>query len=321
MHGQAPIRRLRSTLKPQDFSAWEEDIVRTITACIKSHPVLSYFILTFAISWGGFVLAVGPGEIPANPKQFKTMPLLAIPAMLAGPSVAGVVLTGLVHGRFGFRDLLTRMTRWRVGARWYAVALLTAPLLFGAILLPLSLVSQVFLPGLFASDAKVSFVLVGIGVGLIVGIFEELGWTGFAVPTLLGQRYGGLITGLIVGLLWGASHVLGNDIWASAATAGELPLALFIFLRGLGLLVGGLLAYRILMTWVYERTGGSLLLAMLMHASLSASTFVLGPLAGPGAMSGASLLIYDFVSGAALWALVAALALATQGRLSRQSGQ
>jgi uncharacterized protein len=67
-------------------------------------------------------------------------------AMLAGPSVAGILLTGLLYGRAGFRDLLTRMTRWRVGARWYAVALLTAPLLFTAVSLALSLTSPEFLP-------------------------------------------------------------------------------------------------------------------------------------------------------------------------------
>jgi hypothetical protein len=67
-------------------------------------------------------------------------------AMLAGPSVPGILLTGLLYGRAGFRDLLTRMTRWRVGARWYAVALLTAPLLFTAVSLALSLTSPEFLP-------------------------------------------------------------------------------------------------------------------------------------------------------------------------------
>jgi uncharacterized protein len=91
------------------------------------------------------------------------------------------------------------MRRWRVGARWYAVALLTAPLVFTAVLIPLWLISPVFRLGIFASDAKVSFVLMNIVVALIVGIFEELGWTGFAVPTLLRLRYSVLATGLIVG--------------------------------------------------------------------------------------------------------------------------
>src|SRR5215208_4254346 len=280
----------------------------TIKAFIKSHPLLSYFALVFAITWGGFVLAVGPGRIPATKEEFTTMPLGAILAVLTGPSVAGILLTGLVYGREGFRNFFIRMRRWRVGARWYAVA----------VLIPLSLISPVFFLGIFASDAKVSFVLMGIVVALVVGIFEEIGWTGFAVPTLLKQHYGVLSTGFIVGVLWGAWHLLGNDIWASVATSGGLPPALFAVVVGLVLLVGQLPAYRVLMVWVYERTNGSLLLAILMHASYSACTFILGPVAGPGAMSGSYLLAAVLASAAATWVVVAVLAVATHGHLSRQ---
>ena len=289
----------------------------TIRTFVKRHPLLSYFVLTFTITWGGFVLAVGPGGIPATKEQFTTMPLGAILSVLVGPSVSGILLTGLVNGKAGLRDLFSRMRRWRVGARWYAVALLTAPLVFTAVLLPLSLISPVFRLGIFASDAKVSFVLMSIVMGLVVGIFEELGWTGFAVPTLLKLRYGVLSTGLIVGVLWGAWHLLGNDIWASVATSGGLPLVLFAVVVGLGLLVGQLPAYRVLMVWVYDRTG-SLFLAVLMHASYAASTFILNPLAGPGAMSGAYLLVYVITSAAATWIVVGVLAVATHGILSRQ---
>src|SRR5918995_1041116 len=232
--------------------------MKTIKAFLNSHPLLSYFALTFAITWSLFVFAVGPGGIPATKEEFTTLPLLAILAVLVGPSVSGILLTGLLYGREGYRDLFARMRRWRVGARWYAVALLTAPLVFTVVHIPLSLISPVFLPGIFASEAKVSFVLMSIVVGLVVGIFEELGWTGFAVPTLLKLRYGVLSTGLVVGVLWGAWHLLGNDIWASVATSGGLPPALFAVGVGLVLLVGQLPAYRVLMVWVYERSGGSL---------------------------------------------------------------
>ena len=69
--------------------------MNTIKALIKRHPLLSYFALTFAITWGLFVLAVGPGGIPATREQFTTLPLLAILAVLVGPSVSGILLTGL----------------------------------------------------------------------------------------------------------------------------------------------------------------------------------------------------------------------------------
>ena len=109
----------------------------TIRAFLKSHPLLSFYTLAFAISWGAILLAVGlgPGGFSATPQQFQKALPYAVPAMFLGPSVACILLTGLLSGRAGFRDLLARMTRWRVGARWYAVALLTAPLVFTAVLL------------------------------------------------------------------------------------------------------------------------------------------------------------------------------------------
>jgi membrane protease YdiL (CAAX protease family) len=268
------------------------------------HPVATCFALTFVISWGGFVLVVGPGGFPGTPEQFETLLPFAVLAMLVGPSVGGILLTGLVYGRAGLRELLSRLLRWRTGARWYAVALLPAPLLAAAVLSALSLTSPVF-----TTDDKAAVLLSGIAAGLTT-VFEELGWTGFAVPRLR-LRYGVVTTGLIVGLLWGAWHFLVN-VWVSGTYCGALSLALFLplyFFSG----VAQLTAYRVLLVWVYDRTG-SLLVATLMHASLTASTiFIFVPLA-----TGASFLTYTWALAAALWVVVAAVAVANRGQLSRQ---
>jgi uncharacterized protein len=166
-----------STLILKVSLARKEDIMTTIMAFIKSHPLLSYFALTFAISWSGFLIAagVGTGGFSPTPEQLQTLIPYAVPAMLAGPSLAGILLTGLLYGRAGLRELLSRLLRWRVGARWYAVALLTAPLLFTAVLLALSLTSPEFLPRILTTSDKVALLLTGIAVGLGAGIFEELG--------------------------------------------------------------------------------------------------------------------------------------------------
>src|ERR687898_883273 len=239
--------------------------MKTIKAFIKSHPLLSYFALTFAISWGGMLLVIAVGGSGG-------VPMLA---WVAGPPIAGILLTGLLDGRAGFRDLLARMRSGRVGARWYAVALLTAPLVFTAILLAFSLSSPEFLPRILTTSDTASVLLFGIGWGLIGGGFlEELGWTGFAVPTLLRRmRYGVFIT------------------------------------------VVGMTAFRVLMVWVYDRSGGSLLVAgMLMHASYTAFTFILAPLT----ISGVAFLTVTFAEAAALWMVVAVVALVNHGHLTRQ---
>src|SRR5215212_1635170 len=137
----------------------------TIKALIKRHPLLSYFALTFAISWGGMLLVIAVGGSGG-------VPMLA---WVAGPPVSGILLTGLLHGRAGFRELLTRMRRWRVGARWYAVALLTAPLVFTVILLAFSLSSPEFLPRILTTSVKASVLLFGVAAGLMTGFFELRG--------------------------------------------------------------------------------------------------------------------------------------------------
>src|SRR5215203_1673553 len=107
----------------------------TIKAFIKGHPLLSFYALAFAITWGGLIMVVGgPSEILGSPELLGARFALVMVAWLAGPSVAGILMTGIVYGRKGLRDLFARMAKWRVGARWYAVALLTAPLLVTAIL-------------------------------------------------------------------------------------------------------------------------------------------------------------------------------------------
>ena len=287
--------------------------MKTIKAFIKRHPLLSYFALAFAISWGGMLFAVGlgPGGFSATPQQVQMAVPYAVPAIILGPSVASILLTGLLYGRAGLREFRSRLLRWRVGARWYAVALLTAPLSIMAVLLALSLLSPEFLPRIFTASDKPILFLMGIAVGLVARIFEELGWTGFAVPTLLRLPYGVLSTGLIVGVLWGAWH-LPINFWASGVTSGELSLAIFLPVWLLGILVGSLTAFRVLMVWVYESTG-SLLVAMLMHVSLATFTFILTPPLG-----GAPYWVIGFAYAAALWVVVAAVAVAQGGHLSRQ---
>ena len=101
------------------------------------------------------------------------------------------------------------------------------------------------------------------------------------------MRYGVLTTGLIVGVLWGAWH-LPINFWASGVIAGELSLAVFAPVWLLGILVGSLVAFRVLMVWVYERTG-SMLVAMLKHVSLATFTFVLTPPLGGAPRAGSSV--------------------------------
>lgn len=273
---------------------------------IKQHAVLTYFVLTLILTWGCMAIAAYPGGFPITDEQFETSGALVYVAMLVGPSGASLLLTGLLDGRAGYRELFSRLFKWRVSPRWYAVALLTAPTMIIVILLGLSLISTTYQPAIFASSNRTSLVVSSIVAGLAVGLFEELGWTGFAVPRLK-KNYSVLGTGLIVGLVWGAWHF--PPFWKNDTFSATVPLVLL-----LGQLFSWLPPYRMLMVRVYDRTE-SLLVSVLMHASLMAGLNALVP----AESSGTNLLTWIFAWAAALWLIVGVLALSKNKSSSRQT--
>lgn len=286
--------------------------MKALKVFIGNHPVLAYFTLVFAISWGGILMIVAPGGIPGSPEDVARLFPFTLAALFAGPSVAGLLMTALVSGRAGLRELLARLGHWRVGAAWWAAALLTGPVMVAAVLFGLALYSDDFVPGLLTAEDKLGLLVFGLGWGLVGGgLLEELGWTGFAVPTLR-RRCSALATGLIVGLLWGTWHLL-IAVWASRGLAGEASLTQFIA-GFLAFYFVALPAYRVLMVWLYDQTA-SLSLAMLMHAVLSASTIILQPPAAHGQFT------WNILLGAALWAVVAVVARVKRGELPRRSVQ
>ncbi len=126
----------------------------SVKAFFRRHPVLIYYALTFAISWGAIFTVIALRGIPVTKEQFNAVLPIAIVAMLGGPSMAGILMTALVYGRAGFRELGARLRAWRVGARWVVIALLLVPLVLLAGFMALSLFSPVYLPGIFAADDK-----------------------------------------------------------------------------------------------------------------------------------------------------------------------
>jgi hypothetical protein len=81
----------------------------TITAFVRRHPLVAFFVLAYALTW------------PLIP-LVTVSPLWGFPALF-GPALAAVIVAAITDGRAGLKDLLSRLVRWRVGARWYAVAL------------------------------------------------------------------------------------------------------------------------------------------------------------------------------------------------------
>ena len=244
----------------------------TLKHLVGRYALSIYFVLTFIISWGVVFIIVGPKGIPVTTGKIEMLGA----AMLLGPAVSCILLTGFISGKEGFRDILSRLLKWRVKARWYMIVILTAPLTSLVVLLALSPYN--FSPAIFISESKVSLLLTGIMAGIIVGFFEELGWTGFAVPRMR-KRYSILFTGIIVGVLWGAWHFIlfleGDSFF------GAMP---FVFLLAR------------LLSWLPAYHTDSLFITMLMHVSLVASTIIIDPV-----LKGSDLLTFILLRAVVLW--------------------
>lgn len=280
--------------------------VTRVLDLMRRRPLLSYYVLVVAISWGGGLIVLG-GDVfvGLKPMARAQMPLALVFAW-AGTTAAGLSSVALVAGQAGLRDLRARWTKWRVGRGWYAMALFTAPVVTIAILLTLALVSGSgdFLPLVVTTSDKIGVLVPAILAAAINPFFEEMGWTGFAVPRFL-KRYGIMRAGLIAGLLWGAWHypMFAGDAFSGAPIAPAAYLALLLF--------GWLPPYRVLMVWAYDRTQ-SVLVAWLMHAAIDFNVLAILP-----ASNKEVAIPFTLLYGAALWIVAFAVTAGDRAR-SRQ---
>ena len=269
----------------------------------KRYSVLLYFVLTFIISWGLATLIAGPSEIiNIRAEAGNKLPFVII-AMVIGPTCAGLLCTWLVDRKAGLINILASLIKHPENKRWY-LALLIAP---ATLIITDSLLlffSSSFIPAVFSEKDKLSFLGFTLFGALIGGFFEEIGWTGFAIPRML-KRFSVIKTGLVMGLIWGAWHFLVN-FWGSANSSGEVPLAIFLFVA----LFSFLLPYRILMVWIYSHSK-SLLLAILMHCTLIIFWLAFASTVGTGVFR----VVWFLTWTAVLWLMVFMINIFTKGTL------
>lgn len=219
----------------------------------RRHRFGVYVAGAFAISWTG-VLAVAWSVGFEFPTEESVLPLLA--AMLPGPPVSALAVTAVADGRAGLRALGRRLATWRLPGRSYAF-LLVMP----AVVLTVLSVMGWLVDDAYAPRFDVTFIL----IGAVAGLFEELGWTGVATPALL-RRQRPLAAGLLLGGIWSVWHVLADAI----GNQQDAALGALWFPRFATVFVVGLIAWRVVMTFVYRQTG-SLFLGVLLHGFYTGS--------------------------------------------------
>jgi membrane protease YdiL (CAAX protease family) len=212
-----------------------------ISFVIKRYPMASYFVLAYAFAWS-LALLVSVSIV------FGFLALF-------GPTAAAIIVTASADGRAGVRALLGRLAIWRVGLRWYVVALgLPALLSLGVVGLSLALGAPAAVQ--FNELSPVAMIL------FILVIGEEIGWRGYALPRLQ-ARYGALRASLILGSLWAGWH-LSNVVIPGLGFYGYGFVAFALYV----------LAMTVLFTWLANQTRGSVLLAWLFHGAINTLIFV-----------------------------------------------
>src|SRR5918999_6422844 len=262
-----------------------------ITSITRAFPLIAFFVLAYALSW----LILVPAGFGLLPDSASVLAWLAP----FGPAVAAFVVTGLTGGRSAVGQLLRRLVQWRVGVGWYLLVLLGIPLveLLGAFVVlgtvPLEDLARNW-PVIFTS-----YLPAVVYVAIFTGLGEEPGWRGFALPRLQ-DRHGPLVGTAVLAVVWGMWHLPNVLFGGWTGLSFSLWLALTI-------------ASTFIYTWVYNHTGGSILLAALLHGAINGGTELVTGLL-PGLDDALHVALYG---GVALAFAVAAVVLvaATRGRL------
>ncbi|MFJ4201847.1 CPBP family intramembrane glutamic endopeptidase [Streptomyces sviceus] len=235
---------------------------RGLRGSIRRNPLTWFFTLAFALSWAAWTPYVLSGNglgvwhftFPGGRAGSQLSGVL--PGAYLGPIASALLVTGITEGRAGLRTWRTRMTKFRVSGRWYLVVLLAVP---GALTL-----ASVALSGrgpALPSAAILAAYLPGLLVQMITtGLAEEPGWREFAMPRMQ-RRYGPLTATLVVGALWGCWHLpLFLTEWGGGPhVAWTVPVE-FLAMT---------ITFSCVMTWVFNRSGESMPLVMLLHTGVN----------------------------------------------------
>ena len=235
---------------------------------VARHPVVAFLLMAFVFAWTIML------PLLLSESGFAVLPF-ALPWRVFGSlmSIFGLALpaflvTAAKDGKEGTRDLLRRCLRWRVGVRWYLLALfgLLTVTLLGAIpflgVAPLEslvrnwlLLFTVFLPGVL-----VPFVF--------VNLWEETAWTGLMQHTIQEGR-GPLLASVMVAPFFALIHMPGFFVAGFISDENTPPSEFPSVLLQVGILAVFAVFIRVLIMWLYNGSGQSVLVVGLFHSAFN----------------------------------------------------
>jgi len=258
--------------------------------------VIAFLLLTFALTWTAWLM---PSALGASGGVVFG---IGGPVFLVGvfaPAIVALLLTGYCEGRTAVERLLARIGAWRVRVWLYLFAV---GYMAGTKLLAAGMYRVVKGTWPMFGETPVVVMLGAILVSTWVQAGEEVGWRGYALPRLA-NRFGLSWASLLLGVIWASWHLPLFFLPGSGSEGQSFPIYLL-----------HVTALSVAMSWLYWKTGGSLLLVMLMHAAINNTTDIV-PSALQGAvspMSFESSFVAQATAGVS-WALAALLLIRMRG--------
>lgn len=231
---------------------------------VARHPVAAFLVMVYAVNFSITPVLGQSDVLPFDLDLFESL------GTIFGVMLPAFIVVAATHGRPGVRELARRSLRWRVGVRWYLIALfgvpvgvvLCASVIFG--LEPLNALADKW-PSLFTVVLPQLVLLI-----LFFNLAEEIGWTGF-LQARLQESYGPLKASIIVTAPFALFH-LPVVIADNGLTLAQLPLALGL----LGMLAITQVFGRVVIMWLYNNANRSVLLVGLFHSSFNVTTSAFG---------------------------------------------
>ncbi|TFD52215.1 CPBP family intramembrane metalloprotease [Cryobacterium frigoriphilum] len=226
------------------------------------HPVVAFVVLAYAISWALWLPLLADRQ---DWVAWTASPYLHLAGGL-GPAAAALLVTAVVAGRVGLTDLKQRMLAVRRRGRWLLLAAVGPLVLFGVAVVVARVVDGEW-PDVSRFGASIEYPALPLLVFwaanlLFYGFGEEIGWRGFAQPSLQ-QRHSPLVAALLVSAMWAAWHL---PLFGITPTYRSMPAAGFI-----GFAVSILVA-SLVFAWLYLKSSGSIVVVAVFHTVFDIAT-------------------------------------------------
>ncbi len=223
---------------------------------MKKHEILSFIFITYLCSWTiwGILYSSYIGIIDKSLHNEHITFFIILGLFM--PSTMSIVLTGCLYKRKGLKELLIRLTKWRFNPIYYVFVTGYMAAIFYITFLICSILGNNIKIDFYKNPLYILFyAILQLALGGPLG--EEIGWRGFLLPRLQ-RKLSPFQASLVIAIVWACWHL---PLFFIVSTA-QYGTSFHVFLIAT-------IGYAIAITWVFNRTNGSLIFPLLFHTAIN----------------------------------------------------